>query len=288
VRTPDAGAGRKEIRPAGTCGTSDTAGARSHASGMLLFDKPEGWTSHDAVAAFRRMLPAGTKVGHCGTLDPLATGLLILLVGPCTRLQARMQGLDKVYAGKIRLGLVTDTGDVTGKVLETRPVPPVDLARIQSCLDGLHGVLETSAPAYSAVKHKGKALYKYARAGIAVPVKPRTCTVYSWSALALASPDFEHRLTCSSGTYVRSLAEVVGQKLGCGATVLTLRRERIAGFRVEDALTLEAAKTLDLPSLRRLLTSSLVRLGEVLAAKPASLPGQKSGCLSGTAGLCPS
>ena len=87
---------------------------------------------------------------------------------------------------------------------------------------------------------------------------------------------------------MRSLAEVVGQKLGCGATVLTLRRERIAGFRVEDALTLEAAKTLDLPSLRRLLTSSLVRLGEVLAAKPASLPGQKSGCLSGTAGLCPS
>lgn len=86
-------------------------------SGMLLFDKPEGWTSHDAVAAFRRMLPKGVKVGHCGTLDPLATGLLILLVGPCTRLQAHMQGLDKVYAGKIRLGLRTDTGDVAGRVL---------------------------------------------------------------------------------------------------------------------------------------------------------------------------
>ena len=238
-------------------------------SGMLLFDKPAGWTSHDAVAAFRRMLPAGSKVGHCGTLDPLATGLLILLVGPCTRLQARMQGLDKVYAGKIRLGLATDTGDVTGKVLETRPVPPLDLARIQACLDGLRGVLDIPAPAYSAVKYKGKALYKYARAGIAVPPKPRTCTVYAWSALALESPDFEHRLTCSSGTYVRSLAELVGRKLGCGGAVLTLRRERIAGFRVEDAITLEAARKLDLPSLRRLLTSSLARLGETLAAKAA-------------------
>jgi tRNA pseudouridine55 synthase len=240
----------------------------THVSGMLLFDKPEGWTSHDAVAAFRRMLPPGTKVGHCGTLDPLATGLLILLVGPCTRLQARMQGLDKVYAGKIRLGLTTDTGDITGKVLETKPVPALDLERIQSCLDGLRGVVETSAPAYSAVKHKGKALYKYARAGIAVPPKPRTCTVHAWSALSLASPDFEHRLTCSSGTYVRSLAEVVGRKLGCGGTVLTLRREGIAGFRIEDALTLEAAKKLDLASLRHLLTSNLVRLGETLAAKP--------------------
>jgi tRNA pseudouridine55 synthase len=237
-------------------------------SGMFLFDKPEGWTSHDAVAAFRRMLPRGVKVGHCGTLDPLATGLLILLVGPCTRLQARMQGLDKAYAGKIRLGLRTDTGDVTGKTLETRPVPPLDLGRIQACLDGLHGQLEMAAPAYSAVKHKGKALYKYARAGVEVPVKPRTCTVFSWKALDFASPDITHRLTCSSGTYVRSLAELVGQRLGCGATVLTLRRERIAGFRVEDAVTLDAAKKLDRESLRRLMTSSLPGLGAALSARP--------------------
>ncbi len=98
-------------------------------SGLLLFDKPAGWTSHDAVAAFRRMLPVGVKVGHCGTLDPLATGLLILLVGACTRLQARLQGLDKIYAGRIRLGVSTDTGDVTGRVLEQKPVPPSISAR---------------------------------------------------------------------------------------------------------------------------------------------------------------
>ena len=237
-------------------------------SGMVLFDKPQGWTSHDAVVALRRMLPQGVKVGHCGTLDPLATGLLILLVGPCTRLQARMQGLDKVYAGRIRLGLATDTGDVTGRVLATSPVPPLDLGRIQACLDSLTGVLEMPAPAYSAVKHKGRALYKYARAGLAVPVKPRKTTVFSWKALSLESPDFEHRLTCSSGTYVRSLAELVGRRLGCGAAVLTLRRERIAGFRIEDALTLEAARSLDRDSLRRLLASSVARLGEAVAAKP--------------------
>ena len=236
-------------------------------SGLVLFDKPAGWTSHDAVAAFRRMLPVGVKVGHCGTLDPLATGLLILLVGACTRLQARLQGLDKIYAGRIRLGVSTDTGDVTGRVLEQKPVPPLDLSQVQAVLDGLHGCLETAAPAYSAVKYKGKPLYKYARAGIAVPPKPRTTTVYAWSALALDMPDFEHRLVCASGTYVRSLAELVGQKLGCGATVATLRRERIAGFRIEDALTLEQAKTMDREGLRRLMTLSLVGLGEALAVK---------------------
>ncbi|HAM35928.1 MAG TPA: tRNA pseudouridine(55) synthase TruB [Elusimicrobia bacterium] len=250
---------------------------RASASGMILFDKPEGWTSHDAVAAFRRMLPKGAKVGHCGTLDPLATGLLILLVGPCTRLQARMQGLDKVYAGRIRLGVRTDTGDVTGTVLETKTVPSLDLARVQACLDSMVGALEMPAPAYSAVKHKGKALYRYARAGLEVPVKPRSCTVFSWKALGLQSPDFEHRLTCSSGTYVRSLAELAGSKLGCGATVLTLRRERIAGFRIEDAITLEAARKLDSGSLQRLMTASLMRLGETLAQAnrpmaPDSLP----------------
>lgn len=238
-------------------------------SGMLLFDKPQGWTSHDAVAAFRRLLPKGTKVGHCGTLDPLATGLLILLVGPCTRLQARMQGLDKVYAGQIRLGLSTDTGDITGKVLETRALPPLDLGRLQECLDSFSGFQEMTAPAYSAVKHKGKALYKYARAGLEVPVKPRTCTVLSWEALALAGPDFEHRLVCSSGTYVRSLAELVGRRLGCGAVVLTLRRERIADLEIEDALTLDGLRSLGPEALRQMLAASLPRLGAVIAARAA-------------------
>lgn len=250
------------------------------AAGMVLFDKPQGWTSHDAAEAFRRMLPPKTKVGHCGTLDPLATGLLILLVGPCTRLQARMQGLDKVYSGVVRLGLETDTGDITGKVLEEKPVPPLTLGDLQEVLERHHGTLEMDAPAFSAVKHQGRALYKYARRGIPVPSKPRTCRVHRWEALSYAAPDLEHRLLCSSGTYVRSLAQAIGRELGCGGTVLSLRRESIGrfltasgggipsrdgsvtSFSVDEALTLEQAKTLSQPALQALLAGSLRRLDE--------------------------
>lgn len=240
-------------------------------AGMLLFDKPKDWTSHDAVEAFRRMLPQGTKVGHCGTLDPLATGLLILLVGPCTRLQARMQGLDKTYSGAIRLGTATDTGDITGKVIAQKEVPPLSLADLQALLDGHLGALEMDAPAYSAVKHKGKALYKYARRGIAVPQKPRTSTVYDWKALSYANPDLEHRLACSSGTYVRSLAESVGKKAGCGATVFSLRRETVGSFSVEDALNLEKTKGMSAQSLKTILAQSLPRLEAALSAPSAAV-----------------
>ena len=229
-------------------------------AGMILFDKPQGWTSHDAAEAFRRMLPRGTKVGHTGTLDPLATGLLILLVGPCTRLQARMQGWDKVYSGVIRLGIATDTGDAMGRTLEQREVPALTLAELQDALNAHLGTLEMPAPAYSAVKHQGKALYRYARAGIAVPPKPRKCVVYSWRALSYASPDLEHRLSCSSGTYVRSLADSVGRRLGCGASVLGLRREQVGGFALEEAIDLERAKGLSSRSLQELLIRSLPRL----------------------------
>ncbi|MBI4377360.1 MAG: tRNA pseudouridine(55) synthase TruB [Elusimicrobia bacterium] len=236
-------------------------------AGMILFDKPEGWTSHDAAEAFRRMLPADTKVGHCGTLDPLATGLLILLVGPCTRFQARMQGLDKIYSGVLRLGVETDTGDITGKVVKESSVPPdLEAARIQEAFSTHTGVLEMLAPAFSAVKHKGRPLYQYARRGISVPAKTRTSRVYRWDVLSYRSPDIEHRLSCSSGTYVRSLAESVGKSLGCGATVLSLRRDRIADFSVEDALNLEQAKTLRQADLRKQLSDSLPRLQEALAS----------------------
>ena len=134
-------------------------------SGLLLVDKPAGWTSHDVVAVLRRQFPRGTKVGHTGTLDPLATGLLAVLVGPCTRLQARLQGFDKVYSGTIRLGVRTDTGDVTGKVMAEKPVPALTLERLRAEAAALIGTVDAPAPAYSAVKHKGRALYSYARAG---------------------------------------------------------------------------------------------------------------------------
>jgi tRNA pseudouridine55 synthase len=238
-------------------------------AGMLLFDKPAGWTSHDAAEAFRRMLPKDTKVGHCGSLDPIATGLLILLVGPCTRLQAQMQGLDKVYTGKIRLGVTTDTGDVAGKVLAEAPVPALTLEEVQKALTGHLGTLEMDAPAYSAVKYKGKALYQYARKGLPVPKRPRVSKVYDWKAVSYEAPDVDHRLSCSSGTYVRSLAESLGSRLGCGGMVLTLRRESIANFNVADALTLETAKKLSRTDLEAMLMASLSRLTAFAAAAAA-------------------
>lgn len=237
-------------------------------AGMLLVDKPGGWTSHDVVAVLRRRFPRGAKVGHTGTLDPLATGLLVVLVGACTRLQARLQGFDKTYSGTIRLGVKTDTGDITGKTLAELPLPPLTLAGLDAVLGSMVGTIETSAPAYSAVKHQGKALYTYARAGAVVPVKPRLSTVRSWKALSWEAPELSHRLECASGTYVRSLAEVLGDKLGCGGTVSTLCREKVGPFDLADALTLDAARALPADELGKLLLASLPVLDRALKAAP--------------------
>ncbi len=223
------------------------------AAGMLLVDKPAGWTSHDVVAVARKLFPRGTKVGHTGTLDPLATGLLVLLVGPATRLQQKLQGCDKVYSGTIRLGLSTDTGDVAGKVLAEKDVPPVTLPALQKLLDEHLGVVEMPAPAYSAVKHLGKPLYAYARKGIEVPEKIRTTTVHEWKALGLEGRELSHRLSCSSGTYVRSLAESIGRKLGCGAAVSTLRRESVGPFKLTEAVALDALRAMPPAEISALL-----------------------------------
>jgi tRNA pseudouridine55 synthase len=226
-------------------------------AGMLLTDKPAGWTSHDVVAVLRKRFPKGTKVGHTGTLDPLATGLLVVLVGPCTRLQSRLQGMDKIYSGTIRLGVKTETGDVTGKVTAEKPLPPLDLPRLQKVLDTLHGEVTAPAPAYSAVKHEGRPLYAYARAGEDVPVKARTALVKSWKALAWDAPELSHRMEVSSGTYVRTLAEVLGDRLGCGGTVSTLRRETVGPFRLEDARPLTEWREMPAHDLAACLAASL-------------------------------
>jgi tRNA pseudouridine55 synthase len=221
------------------------------AQGLLLVDKPQGWTSHDVVAVARRRFPKGTKVGHAGTLDPMATGLLVLLIGPYTRRQSEFMGQDKVYSGVIRLGTLTDTGDITGKVLEQKPVPPLTLESFTLPT----GSIEMPAPAYSAVKHEGKALYKYARAGLEVPVKPRVATVHEWTALRYEAPDLAFRLRCSAGTYVRSLAELLGRRLGCGGTLAALRRDASGRHSAEGALPAGDLKTIAEDALRaRLLT----------------------------------
>lgn len=233
-------------------------------AGMLLIDKPAGWTSHDCVAVLRKLFPRNTKVGHTGTLDPLATGLLVALIGPCTKLQARLQGMDKVYTGTIRLGVKTDTGDITGKITEEKPVPALDLARLKAECAAFVGTVASSAPAYSAVKHEGRPLYEYARKGLEVPVKARSSVVHSWEAVGWAAPELTHRLHCASGTYVRTLAEMLGDKLGCGGTVSTLRRESVGPFLLADALTLDATRALAPDALAKRLLESLPALERAL------------------------
>ena len=234
------------------------------AGGALLVDKPEGWTSHDCVAVLRKRFPRGTKVGHTGTLDPLATGLLIVLAGPCTKLQERLQGFDKSYSGTIRLGVRTDTGDRTGKVLEEKPLPPLDLAAVRAAAASLVGTLEAPAPAYSAVKHEGRPLYAYARAGQAVPVKTRTTTVRSFEITAWTPPEAAFLVACSSGTYVRTLAELLGQRLSCGGTVSSLRRETVGPFALAQSLPLDAWRAMAPEELSRRLAESLPALERAL------------------------
>lgn len=234
---------------------------------MLLVDKPAQWTSHDCVAVLRKSLPRGTKVGHSGTLDPLATGLLVILVGPCTRLQARLQGLDKTYSGTIRLGIKTDTGDITGKIIETKSVPALSLDRLKTALASMVGAIEAPAPAYSAVKHLGRPLYEYARAGLEIPRKSRTAVVSQWLALGWDCPELSHRLSCASGTYVRTLAEVLGERLGCCATVSSLRREKVGPFLLENAQPLDSLRALSSAALTELLAGSLASLETVVNSR---------------------
>ncbi|HBL18341.1 MAG TPA: tRNA pseudouridine(55) synthase TruB [Elusimicrobia bacterium] len=208
--------------------------------GLLLVDKPRGWTSHDVVARARRALGRSVKVGHSGTLDPMATGLLILLIGRATKAAARYQALPKVYTGTIRFGVETDTGDLDGKVLKETPLPPaLDEAGLRAAFARHLGDCDMPVPRYSAVKHQGKPLYKYARQGIEVPEKVRRSRIHEWTLSGWAAPEAAFRLRCGSGTYVRSLAILLGGEFGCGATLSTLRREEVGGFAVGSAVSIE-------------------------------------------------
>ncbi len=223
------------------------------AGGILLVDKPADWTSHDVVAKVRGWLGRKTKVGHSGTLDPMATGLLILLIGRATKLAARYQGLAKTYSGRLRLGVETDTGDLAGKVEARREVPRLEAGRLQELFDRRHGEVEMPVPRFSAVKYKGKPRYSYARAGREIPEKLRTSRVISWTLTDFKSPEAGFRLECSSGTYVRALAVLVGRELGCGAALSALRRERVGSFDVADALSMDRIKALGAASPASLL-----------------------------------
>ena len=214
--------------------------------GALLVDKPVGPTSHDVVDRIRRRFGL-KKVGHAGTLDPNASGLLIILLGRGTKLSERLMADDKVYAGTIKFGEVTDSYDTDGKVMETKPVPPITLEQLNELADTFVGDQLQTPPMVSAVKVEGVPLYKLARKGVEVERKPRLIHVYNFNFSSYQEPLAEFRLACTKGTYVRSIAHELGQKLGCGAHLHTLRRLVSGRFDVADALPL--ANVLDLATL---------------------------------------
>jgi tRNA pseudouridine55 synthase len=201
--------------------------------GVLLVDKPAGITSHDAIDVVRRTLGI-RKVGHAGTLDPMASGLLVIGVGRATRLLRFLGNLDKEYEGAARLGEETDTLDAEGEVVRTAPVDSSE-DDVRAAMAGMVGTLSQRPPAYSAVKVEGRRLYKAARQGKPVEGEPRTVRVVAFDLLAFDGRDVEFRVVCGGGTYVRSLAAEVGTRLGCGAHLTRLVRTRTGPFLLRDA-----------------------------------------------------
>ena len=206
--------------------------------GAVLIDKPAGPTSHDVVDAIRRKFGI-KKVGHCGTLDPNATGLLIIVLGRGTKLSEKLMGDDKVYEGTIKFGETTDSYDCDGELTGSLPVPPMTLEQLNEEAAKFIGDQMQTPPMVSAIKIKGVPLYKLARKGIEVERVPRLIHVYNFRFTSYSEPVGQFRIACTKGTYVRSMAHDLGQKLGCGAHLAALRRSACGKFDVADAAKLD-------------------------------------------------
>lgn len=216
--------------------------------GILLVDKPAGPTSHDVVQAIRRHFGI-PKVGHGGTLDPMATGLLVILLGRGTKLSERILASDKTYEGIMRLGVTTDTEDVDGQVLTESDYSHVRREDVEQAMARREGDQMQTPPMISAVKRQGVPLYKLARRGEVVERAPRLIHVYEFSLLSFDPPRVGFRLRCTKGTYVRTLCADIGRELGCGAFLESLRRTRAGEFSVEDAIPLDEVLRMNLDQL---------------------------------------
>ncbi len=205
-------------------------------SGILSVEKGAGVTSFRVVAHVRRLLRA-PKVGHGGTLDPDATGVLPILVGEATKITPYLVDLDKEYVATVRLGIETETQDLSGAVVGTHPVPAFDASQIEDALRRFVGVIRQVPPMYSALHQGGKRLYELAREGRTVDREPREVTVHGITLLSLALPDLTVRVCCGKGTYVRTLASDLGAVLGCGAALAALVRTRVGPYALEDAVS---------------------------------------------------
>ena len=227
--------------------------------GVLVVDKPGGMTSHDVVNRIRRV--AGTRrVGHAGTLDPLATGVLLVCVGRATRLVEYLVGQSKTYVTTVRLGQVTNTYDAGGEVVQERPVSHITSTQIIQALAQFRGTIQQKPPIYSAIKKDGQPLYKLARQGKDVVVPLREVMIYDLSLLAVDLPEIELEMTVSSGMYVRSLAHDLGEVLGCGGHVATLRRTAVGDFLVKNAVALDTLTVDNVGDFLQSMTTAVAHL----------------------------
>ena len=244
-------------------------------NGILNINKPEGWTSQDVVAKLRGRLHV-RRVGHTGTLDPMATGVLPVCFGKATRIIEYYDDDFKTYEAEMKLGMVTDTLDITGTVLETKPVDVSEEDVIQA-IDSFRGWITQIPPKYSALKVNGKPLYKYAREGVEVEIKSRKIYVEDIQPVEvnLRENRILFRVTCSKGTYIRTICDDIGKKLGCGGTMTALQRTQSGCFRVEDARTLPEILEMTDEELERCvipMDETLVRLGRIELKSMESVP----------------
>lgn len=207
--------------------------------GIIVINKPKNCTSHDVVRKAKKIL--NEKVGHTGTLDPNATGVLPLLVGKGTQISKYLINHDKTYEAVLKLGEKTDTADVEGKIIETKEVQPSNLEKenVEKVLKALIGKQEQTPPIYSAIKVKGKKLYEYARSGENVEIEPRTIEIYDLELIKVENQEITYKVHCSKGTYIRTLCEQIAEKLGTVGYMKELKRTQVGEFKIEDSVTIE-------------------------------------------------
>ena len=236
-------------------------------NGILLVDKPQGITSHDVVDVLRKVTGI-RRIGHTGTLDPRATGLLVLCLGQATRLSQHLSGLDKTYEGAMRLGITTASHDLDGEVLQEMPVDPgITEQDVQQVCDAFIGDIRQVPPMVSAIKIGGKRLYKLARQGQEIERPARPVTVHEFTVTRWDPPDAFVRITCSSGAYVRTLCNDVGIRLGCGAVLAQLRRTRVGVYNLGDAVPLDALDAPDVVAQRLISMDNALELPVVVVDK---------------------
>ena len=225
--------------------------------GILVVDKPQGCTSHDVVDFIRKKFGL-KKVGHAGTLDPMATGVLVMLIGKCTKLSDSFLNADKEYDATLVLGATSDTGDACGIITPVKPFSDSgsESGVIEEAFKRFVGPIEQDVPSYSAKKFKGKKLYELARKGIEVKVEPKKITIHSIEITDIRLPQVSFKVSCSKGTYIRQLACDIGSALGCGAYLSRLCRTRSGDFTIKEAATIEELKGMDAQTLKKRLESA--------------------------------